>query len=219
MCEFIFRPFVRTIIAAALAVVCYLVTAGFLHPYSRLLLAWNLGVGALLLILATMMVRSDAKQTSVRSQKEEPSELASVATVVVTSLASYIGTASMLDSLHGKTGAAQTLHLTLSIVTVFTAWLLVHTYFALYYAQVYYDETADMKTQPFKGGLEFPDGEYADYWDFMYYSFTIGMCYQTSDVTITSKVMRRMSLAHAVVSFFFVAGILGLMVNILSAIV
>ena len=55
-----------------------------------------------------------------------------------------------------------------------------------------------------------------DYWDFMYYSFTIAMCYQTSDVSVTSPVMRRLTLVHSIVSFFFVLVGLGLMVNIIS---
>lgn len=216
MREFIFRPLVRTVAAVSLAAAFYVFAPGFIAPESRLLVAWNAGVGTVLLILAAMMIRSDARQTSMRSQREEPSELASVAAVLLSSLAAFIGTASMLDNTKAMTATQTKVHLSLSVSTVLSAWFLVHTYFALYYAQLYYDETSDV-AKPFQKGLQFPDGDYADYWDFMYYSFTIGMCYQTSDVTITSKLMRRVSLGHAVVSFLFVAGILGMMVNIMSS--
>jgi hypothetical protein len=65
-------------------------------------------------------------------------------------------------------------------------------------------------------GLEFTHREMADYWDIMYYSFTIAMCYQTSDVTITSVRIRRVTLAHAILSFLFVSAIIGFVVNVIS---
>jgi uncharacterized membrane protein len=51
----------------------------------------------------------------------------------------------------------------------------------------------------------------------MYYSFTIAMCFQTSDVSVTGPAIRRLTLMHAVYSFFFVAAIIGFVINVLSA--
>ena len=69
----------------------------------------------------------------------------------------------------------------------------------------------------FQKGLAFPgDSDLMNYGDFVYYSFTIAMCYQTSDVTVTSPAMRRLTIVHAIVSFIFVLVILGLLVNILA---
>jgi len=65
-------------------------------------------------------------------------------------------------------------------------------------------------------GLDFPNQELVDYWDFMYYSFTIAMCYQTSDVSVESVAMRRMTLFHSILSFILVAVVIGLVVNIIS---
>ena len=42
------------------------------------------------------------------------------------------------------------------------------------------------------------------------------MCYQTSDVTVCSRLVRRITLFHAVISFLYVTAILGLVINILS---
>ena len=50
----------------------------------------------------------------------------------------------------------------------------------------------------------------------MYYSFTIAMCYQTSDVTVTSTRIRRVTLVHAIFSFLFVTAIIGFVVNVIS---
>src|SRR5258707_158078 len=44
------------------------------------------------------------------------------------------------------------------------------------------------------GGLQVPSGDehdHADYWDFVYFSFVIGMTAQVSDVGITDKTIRR----------------------------
>jgi uncharacterized membrane protein len=42
------------------------------------------------------------------------------------------------------------------------------------------------------------------------------MCFQTSDVSINSPVIRRLTLMHAIYSFFFVAAIIGFVINVLS---
>jgi len=64
--------------------------------------------------------------------------------------------------------------------------------------------------------LEFPTRPLPDYWDFMYFSFTIAMCYQTSDVTINVAATRRLMLLHAIYSFFFVVLIISIVVNALD---
>ena len=48
----------------------------------------------------------------------------------------------------------------------------------------------------------------------MYFSFTIGAASQTSDVAIVSRVMRRLVLAHTVLSFLFNTTILALVINV-----
>jgi uncharacterized membrane protein len=104
----------------------------------------------------------------------------------------------------------------LSLLAIFLSWTLVHTFFALYYARLYYDELSAEDSSAYRKGLDFPNQELVDYWDFMYYSFTIAMCYQTSDVSIESVAMRRMTLFHSILSFILVAVVIGLAVNIIS---
>jgi uncharacterized membrane protein len=52
-----------------------------------------------------------------------------------------------------------------------------------------------------------------DYWDFVYYSFTIAMCFQTADVVIISPDMRRLTTFHAIISYVFALAILGLLLD------
>jgi uncharacterized membrane protein len=66
--------------------------------------------------------------------------------------------------------------------------------------------------------MEFPDKTCEpDYWDFMYFSFVIGMCAQVSDVTVSCRPIRRTVFGHSVVSFVFNAALLALTVNIAAS--
>jgi uncharacterized membrane protein len=89
----------------------------------------------------------------------------------------------------------------------------VHTTFALHYAHEFY-----RGAKP--GGLQFPSGdrqENADYWDFVYFSFVIGMTAQVSDVGITDRIIRRTVTAHGIISFVFNTALVALMVNIAAS--
>ncbi len=185
-------------------------------PEIRLLLAWDLGVLFLLGVILFMMKKADAKETMHRAQIQEPSNMGTLVLTVLISVASMVAVAFMLnDGAHWREEPAN-FHLGLCTVAIFSAWFLLHTFFAIHYARLYYDELDDGSTNGYKGGLEFPGGQLADYWDFMYYSFTIAMCYQTSDVSVSSAPMRRLTLVHSILSFIFVALIIGLLVNVVS---
>ena len=91
--------------------------------------------------------------------------------------------------------------------------------YGFYYARLYYQKVEGVEERAWRKGLIFPEAEQPDYVDFLYYSFTIAMCYQTSDVAISSRQMRRITLVHALLSFLFVTGILGLVINVISNLV
>src|SRR2546428_13668234 len=98
--------------------------------------------------------------------------------------------------------------LLLPALTILLSWALIHTLFALHYAHEFYDETDS-------GGLAFPgDDREPDYWDFVYFSFVIGMTSQGSDVTISSKQIRRTVTPPGGVPFVFHAALLALAGNL-----
>lgn len=97
----------------------------------------------------------------------------------------------------------------LSLLAVITAWFLTNASFALRYAHLYFRDDGSGE-----GGLQFPGDEAPDAMDFAYFGFTIGMCFQVSDVVITSKSIRRATLIHAVISFAFNTIILGMALNL-----
>ena len=67
------------------------------------------------------------------------------------------------------------------------------------------------------GGLEFPSEDQPDYWDFMYFSYVVGMTCQVSDVQVSGRALRRLTLIHGVVAFFFNTIILALTINIVAS--
>lgn len=100
----------------------------------------------------------------------------------------------------------------LSILSAPLGWLMLHTLAAIHYAhQFYAGETAH---KPRTGGLAFPDCGEPTAWDFLYFSFVVGMTAQVSDIQVTSTPLRKLVLAHSIVSFFFNTVLLALAVNV-----
>jgi uncharacterized membrane protein len=100
----------------------------------------------------------------------------------------------------------------LVIATLLLAWLLSNIVYAFHYAHLYYlrDEARD------RGGIVFPKTAEPDYWDFVYFAFTIGMTFQTSDAQITSGTIRRIATVHSFVAFLFNLGVLAFTINVLG---
>lgn len=97
-----------------------------------------------------------------------------------------------------------------------TSWTLLHTLFGLRYAHTFYGDSQQSGVHEHAGGLIFPGNRPPDYFDFAYFSFVVGMTCQVSDVQITSRRMRHLTLAHSVLSFGFNTIILALLINTVS---
>jgi uncharacterized membrane protein len=95
------------------------------------------------------------------------------------------------------------------LLAVVTSWLLTHTSWALRYAHLYYRDDKEGV-----GGLVFPGDRAPTAFDFAYFAFTLGICFQTSDVCITSPQIRRAALFHACQSFAYNTAILALALNL-----
>jgi uncharacterized membrane protein len=96
----------------------------------------------------------------------------------------------------------------LAALTIVLSWSFTHTIFALHYAHEYYENPKG------KPRLQFPGEQEPDYADFLYYAFVVGMTCQVSDVQVTEHELRRLTLVHGVLSFFFNTVILALAINI-----
>jgi uncharacterized membrane protein len=94
------------------------------------------------------------------------------------------------------------------------SWFFIATIFTFHYAKIYYRSPAQLRA------LQFPDANsQPNYWDFLYFSFTIAVAAQTSDVQLASRAMRKTALAQSILSFWFNMAILGLSINIAAGLV
>lgn len=106
------------------------------------------------------------------------------------------------------------LAVTLVIATLILAWLFSNIVYALHYAHLFYSDCDGDGTDA--GGLDIPNCKEPDYWDFIYFSFTLGMTFQTSDVEIASRTMRMVSLGQCLAAFVFNLGVLAFTINTLG---
>jgi uncharacterized membrane protein len=203
------RAHPRLFTSAALGIVTMVVLrVTGMGAVARMLIGWDVGVGIYLVVAAIMMVRCSTvavmkRNASVQDEGAFGILILSVAAAVA-SLGAIFAELAALD----RESANYGLYIALAIVTVILSWTFTHTIFALHYAHEFYGEGARAK------GLKFPDDNQPDYWDFVYFSFVVGMTFQVSDVAVTQKSARRMVVAHGALSFFFSTAIVAMTVNI-----
>jgi uncharacterized membrane protein len=102
----------------------------------------------------------------------------------------------------------------LIVATLALAWTGANMVYALHYAHLFYSSDADGKD---RAGLNFPgDRPEPDYFDFVYFAFTLGIALQTSDVVVTSPAIRRIVILHCLEAFVFNIGVLALAISILT---
>jgi len=202
------RP--RLFVSAAVGIVSTLLLAVISDEsaVTRLLLGWDIGVILYLSLVVILMARSTTHRIRYRAAMQDEGQIAILVLTVAAAIASVAAIFAELGTAAGNDRPAG--HLVLAAATIVLSWAFIHSIFALHYAHEYYGNGRDGLI----GGMHYPDDDEPDYWDFAYFSFTIGMCAQVSDVTVSSKSIRRTVLAHSVISFLFNAALLALTVNI-----
>ena len=200
------RP--RTFLAFALGILAFFLLPSSLRPVTRLLVGWDIFVTIYLVLVYVMILRST--HATIRRMAALQDDGRFVIPLLV-ALGAFASLAAIVYEL-GNANHKPT-ELIFATATVALSWAAVHTGFALHYAHEFY-----RGKKP--GGLQFPSGdehEDADYWDFVYFSFVIGMTAQVSDVGITDKTIRRTATVHGIISFVFNTALVALMVNIAAS--
>jgi uncharacterized membrane protein len=164
------------------------------------------------------MVRAKTKTMRHNAQSQDEGRLVILSIVTTAACASIFAIAFILKETKGQDLSILIPHLILAVVTIIGSWLLVHTIFAMHYAHEYYQDH-QTQSECKAGGLDFPEDIEPDYWDFLYFSFVIGMTSQVSDVQITSRSLRRLSLLHSILSFFFNTAIVAMSINIIAGLI
>ncbi|MES2257352.1 MAG: DUF1345 domain-containing protein [Pseudomonadota bacterium] len=213
-----FASFIHSRPHLVLAVALGALTGPFLpHGWplsTRILAGWDVAVWAYLLTMSWMMLRADHRKVKQVAAQEDEKAAVILATLCVAAVMSLMAIVSELSQLRAQESERRALEYGFVVLTLLGSWFLVGMLFCFHYAHLYYNATANARP------LEFPDRHWEpNYWDFLYFSFTISVAAQTSDVVVRSHAMRKLVLGHSVLSFFFNLFILGLSVNIAASLI
>jgi uncharacterized membrane protein len=200
-------------IAISLAAALTLTLALVLGPRVSWMLStvtgWDAGVLCLLVLGWATIATSTPERTRERAAGEDPGRAAVNFFVLLSAGIALLSTVALARRAKVAAGAEGDSLVTLGLLNVALCWALTHTAFALRYAHLYYREDG---APP--GGIEFPGGAAPDYSDFAYFAFTVGMCFQVSDASVSDAQIRRTVLLHAVLSFVYNTAILAFVLNV-----
>ena len=200
------RP--RTFLSMAIGIVAFFLVPDSLRLVTRMLVGWDVFVALYLALVYIMMLRCGVSHIRRDAVLQDDGRFL---ILLVTALGAFASIAAIVFELGASNRSGP--GLALATITIALSWAAVHTGFALHYAHEYY-----RGSKP--GGLQFPSGDSddeADYWDFVYFSFVIGMTAQVSDVGITDRIIRRTATVHGIISFVFNTALVALMVNIAAS--
>lgn len=181
---------------------------------TRALIGWNVTVWFYLCLMGWLMARANQARVRRIAEQEEKNAVVILAVMSVAAIASIAAIVFELSTIKDLPFSRRLIHYAFTGSTVIGSWCLVATLFTFHYAQVFYRSPVG------KRALRFPDNEEnLDYWDFLYFSFTIAVAAQTSDVSVMTRSLRKTVLAQSILSFLFNVAILGLSINIAAGLV
>jgi uncharacterized membrane protein len=203
------RSGVRVAIAAGLGIVAGVVASFLTFWQAATLIGWDVGTLFLITWIWWAVVGLDAEQCKTHANREDPSAPLTELIVLSAGVAVLAAVGLALIRAGSAGGGTKAYLIALGVLSVALAWGLVHTVYALRYARAYYSTP--------EGGIEFNEDDPPTYLDFAYLALTIGMTFQVSDTNLTTKGIRRVALAHALLSYVFGAVIVALVINVVSS--
>lgn len=205
---FLARTHPRLSAAAVLGLV-----VGILAPadtiISKILIGWNAGVWTYLILMLWLTSRSRADDVKRFAEIEDENAGLVLFMVCIAAIASLATITLNLVGSKDLDSTARLLHYGFTGMTVIGSWLLTGVIFSVHYARLFYTWEGDEPALRFAEGLRNPN-----YWDFLYFSFTIGVAVQTADVGVATRGMRKVVLGQSLIGFLFNTAILGFSINI-----
>jgi uncharacterized membrane protein len=181
-------------------------------------MSWDFGVAAFL-FLTWWMVEHCPKDKVRRTVLVNDQGRVGVLLLVLLAIGASVAAIFFLLEKPKDGGGPPAVQVAFAIVTIVCSWLLTHVMFALHYAHRFYRDDPSTPEKDATGGLSFPGTAAPTYWDFLYFSFVIGMTSQVSDVQVTSSAMRELVFWHGVLSFAFYTIVLALSINIVAGLI
>jgi len=205
------RP--RLLVALGAGAVLMLLLPGDWRWATRFLVAWDAGAIFYLGLLGTSMFTETVDEIRARAERQDEGAFAILVIACLAAGASLVAIAVQLSGIGAVPAGGRGLHLALGGVTILCSWTLLHAFFTLHYAGIYY---RGGKKEPC---LDFPGEADPNYVDFLYFSYTIGCTSQTSDVGVTTREARGVVLLHSILAFVFNTSILAMAINVGASLV
>lgn len=176
---------------------------------SKILLGWNAGVWTYLALMLWLTIRAKAEDVKRIAEVEDENASLVLFMVCISAIASLATITFELVGTKDLPSTERMLHYAVTGVTVIGSWLLIGMIFSVHYARLFYTWQGKEPALRFAEGLRTPN-----YWDFLYFSFTIGVAVQTADVGVATRGMRKVVLGQSLIGFVFNTAILGFSINI-----
>jgi len=210
------RPYNRQLAPVLVGGACLLATTQ-LPRETRIILSLDvllLTYLALLCVLTSVATAEQRANLAIEGRALEKKGVL-IATALV-SVASITAIGVMLNSQRDRQHWFKVLHMASSLAALFLGWMTAQMIIGIQYMRLYYNSLYKRGSGASEPDLRFPGQSPPDLWDFMYFSFTVAMCFGTTDISIVGAPIRRLTLLHAIYSFFFVATIIGFVMSVLS---
>ncbi|MGE0767196.1 MAG: DUF1345 domain-containing protein [Hyphomicrobiaceae bacterium] len=208
------RP--KVIFAIVASVVVGLVEPTTLPLSVRSTGAWMAGAVVYLAMAFAIMSSHGTGRIRRTAEAEDESRFVFSTVILLAAAASFVAVIALSSDARGVHGLVRVAYVALAVGTIVSSWLVIQVVFTLHYAHAYHRPASPGGSEPARG-LAFPGDDEPDYWDFFYFTTSIGATAQTADVGIVSKAARRIATVQAVLSYIFNAAILALAVNLASS--
>jgi uncharacterized membrane protein len=208
------RAFHKLLLALGLSLITLVLLGSVSMSWlSRIMICWDIFSFSFIIISLINFHSFDTKQIRVYAKLQDSSKTVVFFIILISTLGS-LACVFLLIMHQGQWLLNKYIGTFIYVFGVACSWFLLHIIFTFRYAHLYYGDHPTVSGSNM-AGLNFPEEDFPDYLDFAYFSFTIGMCYQVSDVQIVSRTIRRLALLHALVGFLFNTVIVGLVINVI----
>ena len=200
----------RFMMFIALLIIGAVVGVTLWHPVKGTLGGFD--IAALAFLISSYPLLDDkAGQMRDRAQKNDANKAALLALTVTVTTVVLIAVGTVI----AQAQALSRIDVVLIMVTLALAWLFGNVVYAVHYAHLYYSKSDQGRGDA--GGIAFPGTKEPAYWDFVYFSFTLGMTFQTSDCAVRSPNIRKVMIGHCLAAFVFNLGVLAFTINALGS--
>ena len=202
------HAWVKLAFSVALGLVVGAIAGAVISDTIAPLVAWDTIVLTYVVTTWVQVLKFSPELVKIHAVREDTSRVVADIILITASIASLGAVVVLLVAARQASGATQFGLALLGVLSVVASWLMIHTTYALKYAEIYY-------TTPL-GGVDFGDPEPPIYADFAYLSFTIGMTYQVSDTNLKIREFRTMALKQALLSFILGTVIIATTINLIA---